>query len=341
MKRVIFFLIIFIFSSSLVFAELTLEEAQEFFANPQKLYEPPDEEFNKRMEEAAKQYPDMADEFTPSEGYHYPAVDIYQFWQKAGIEPEVLTRNTKEFLFGYKPGGPEKFNLRYPEAKLYSSDKLKILQIGSSSGAVTADYQFLVFKKKKDKWVYLDYVYALWENYYEPTLAFLEDDLFYIRQLGGSGTGISEYDNIFYTVDQDKVIRLLVLPSEGHVSGWGMLFNREYSSKMNYSQGVLTLDYTIDVDANTNYYEPKHFKKYKEFPLFKVKRKVVFQKEGNNLKINSKSSQLSKEDLDNLFNGGYDEYYAMFKEEFDKLKESDAKEKEWYKIFVASLKSWD
>jgi hypothetical protein len=289
------------------------------------------------MEELVKKDPSSADIYTPTEGYYYPAVDIYQLWQQAGIEPEVLTRNTEEFLFGYKPGGPEKFNLRYPEAKIYSSDQLKILRIGSSSGAVTADYQFLVFKKKKDKWVYLDYVYALWENYQEPILAFLEDDLFYIRQLGGSGTGISEYDNIFYTVDQDKVIRLLVLPSEGHVSGWGMLFNRGYSSKMNYSQGVLTLDYTIDVDANTNYYEPKHFKKYKEFPLFKVKRKVVFRKDGNNLKINPKRSQLSKEDLDNLFYGGYNEYYVIFRKEFDKLKEGDAKEKEWYKIFIATV----
>jgi hypothetical protein len=339
MKKIILFAAIFILCPSFAFAQLTLKEAQEFISDTQKLYEPSDEEFNKEMEELVKKDPSLADIYTPTEGYYCPAVDIYKLWQKAGIKPEILTKNTDEFLFGYKVGGPKKINLRYPETKLYSTNKLKILRVGSSSGAVTADYQFLVFKKKGDKWVYFDYVYALWENYREPILSFLEDDLFYINLMGGSGTGMIEYRNIFYTVDNDKVVQLLVLPSEGEVRGWGMCFNRKYISEMDYSDGVLTLDYTIDVTANTNYYQPKHFKKYKEFPLFTVKRKVVFQRNENNLKIDPKKSQLSKEDLDNLFYGGYDEYYSMFKQEFDKLKEGDPKEREWYKFFIGSLEN--
>ena len=64
--------------------ELTIKEAEEFFAQPQQLYEPPDEEFNKSMEQSVKEDPSLAEMLTPTKGYYYPAVNIYKIWGKLG-----------------------------------------------------------------------------------------------------------------------------------------------------------------------------------------------------------------------------------------------------------------
>jgi len=331
-------LILFLFSSPVSAANLTLKEAEEFLANVEQLYEPPDEELNKQLEQDRKESPELAESLTPTEGYYYPAVDIYKLWQKAGIEPKPLRKDSNDFLFGYEVGMGEKWNLGYPATKLYSKADFKVLRVSSSSLAVSGDYQFLFFKKKDDKWVYFDYTYALWEKYTEPEITFLDDTLFYINELGCSGSGLVDFINTFYAISDGKVELLLYCPDKGHLVGWGLMFDREYESKMDYSDKVLTIDYTINIDANTNTYEPKEGKRYCEFPLFTTNRKVVFNWDGRNLSVDKEKSQLTIDDLENIFGGGEKEYYAMFQPEFDKAKNGTTEQKEWYQLFMEQVK---
>ncbi|MFH1578435.1 MAG: hypothetical protein ABIC18_05130 [Candidatus Omnitrophota bacterium] len=326
-------LILLLLSSPISAAELTLKEAEDFLANVEQLYEPPDEELNRLSEQAVKESPELAELLTPSEGYYYPAVDIYRLWKKAGIKPKPLWDDSHEFLFGYRVGTEKKWNIPNPEAKLYSNGDFKVLRINSSL-AFSRDYQFLFFKKRKDEWAYFDYTYALFENYTVPEVTFLDDELFYINELGASGTNLVGFINTLYAISDDKVEPLLYCPNEGYLSGWGRMFNLKYESNMDYSDKVLTLNYTIDVDADTYTYEPKEGEGKGEFPLFTANRKVVFNWDGADLSLDKEGSQFSMDELENIFGGGQKEYYAMFQAEFDAAKDGNAEQKEWYGLFM-------
>ena len=116
-----------------------------------------------------------------------------------------------------------------------------------------------------------------------------------------------------------------------------MVFDRDFASKISYSEDTLTMDYTVDVLGNTHYYEPKTGEKYEAFKLFTVGRKSVFVRDNDEFVLSTKDSTFTSDDLDNLFNGGALEYYDMFTQEFNKLQQGDERQQEWYEVFMESV----
>ena len=74
------------------------------------------------------------------------------------------------------------------------------------------------------------------------------------------------------------------------------------------------------------------------FALFTSKKTVLFDWDGKEFKIDEEGSDLSLEDMYDLLNGGYEEYYAIFKEEFENIRHyGNDKQKEWYGMFKDKL----
>ncbi len=72
--------------------------------------------------------------------------------------------------------------------------------------------------------------------------------------------------------------------------------------------------------------------------MFEVKRKVFLKWDGKSLEFDKKKSQLTLSELEFIYNGMGKHYYAMFKEEFDRLKYKGEKEKEWYEEFMKDIR---
>lgn len=292
--------------------KLTLKDALEFFSNTGKLHH-------------------------EEHGNYYPGVDMMKLWQRVGIVPKPQTKDFNEYLFHHKIGKDQTCNLYYPKVELSSKVDLNILRI---TGSIPWDYQYLLFKKVDDEWVYFDHIDLFTQKYQEPGLAYWDEDnnVFSINALAQSGTGLYYYRERFYAIIEGKLKELLVISREGAVNGWGMVFDRKFEPRFNMEkfakENILEIRYIVEVSANTYYYESEIDDIPDEFPLFTTEREVVLNWDGQKFKLNEELTDLTLEDTDNLYLGGYVEYYAMFGQEFDQLKQGDKKEQEWYDIFI-------
>ncbi len=210
MKKIILWVVTVILFPLTVFAGLTLEEAKEFFVQPEKF-----ESIN-----------------FEGEKFYYPAVNIYPLWQKAGITPESAREGSERYLFGYDH--KDEFYLKYPATKLFQEKDYKVMRINSSSSAGPGglDYQYLFFRRKDDQWIYFDNVMAPDEKYSAPELVFLDNSLFYLSRLAGAGTGVARWDYRFFNIKGYQVNELGSFLKRAHVSGWGMIFDRRLNSKV-------------------------------------------------------------------------------------------------------------
>ena len=331
-----------LFIANVSVAQVTIEQVEEFFANPEQYYEPPDEEFNKELVQMREDNPEIAGKLTPTEAYYYPAVDIAKLWQRLGVKTRLkyldsgeYVEEAKGYIFGYPPASPEEHILRYPATKLYEFNNIKVLRVSSSS--FYGDYQYLLFRKEGDRWIYYDHIDIEDDRYGEPEITFLSDSFLIIKTLGSYGTGIINYWNLFYHLTKDEAKRLFSMRSEGERHGWGMLFDYEFRATFNLYGNRLIGDYVIDVSANTHSYEPEITPLHSVFLLFTAKRTIVFDWDGEKLDTNKSESDVSLEDIDNLF-GGCKEYYNIFKREFDQFEHGNNVQQEWYKKFMEQVK---
>ena len=332
-------LLIVLFISTHCYAEtITLQEVEEFFANTQELYEPVDEEFNKELAQMRKDNPAIASRLTPMEAYYYPAVDIAKLWQRLGVTTRLqyvdsgeYIEEAKGYIFGYPSSHQEEHMLKYPATKLYEFNNIKVLRISGAS--IYGDYQYLLFRKEGDRWIYSDHIDIEDDKYGEPEITFLSDSLLIIKTLGSHGTGIISYWNLFYHLTKDEAKRLFSMRSEGERHGWGMLFDFEFRSTFNLYGNRLIGDYVIDVEINTNNYEPTIKPLHPVSPLFTAKRTIVLDWDGEKFDVNKAESDVSLEDIDNFF-GGCKEYYSLFKNEFDQFEHGNNVQQEWYEKFL-------
>jgi hypothetical protein len=298
------FLMMFFQAPDLHAKELTLQEAQDFFNNPESVY---NEQYNE----------------------YYSGVDMLKIWQKAGIEPKSLWESSDEYIFDYKIGKDTDCYIYYPKTEIFSRPGIKALRIGAS---VKWAYQFLVFREVNGEWVYFDHIDLYMEKYQEPEIVFLEDDLFYIKTLAGTGTGVLYYMNIFYKVSDGNIQQILECADEGHVAGWGMIFDRSFDSILSYADSVLRIEYTITASISDVYYEICDIKGEANPELFTIKRYVCFNYDGQALKFDDKKSDISLNDLDILFYGGEKAFYELFKPELDVLEYGLHYQREWIDV---------
>ena len=200
------------------------------------------------------------------------------------------------------------------------------------------NYHFLFFEFKNLDWILFDRIDALRQKYRHPEIVFLSPDLLYYGSLMMSGTGVSYYEYLFYSISAGKLHRVLEIPAQGHVSDWGMPFNREFDSEMEFSNGAIHLDYTIKVTAAASYRgEGIPEENPGGFSLFEASKRVVYSREGDGFQLDQDKSQLTAAELNNLFNGGSSQYYEMFKPEFDRLRNGSPEERRWYEAFTGGL----
>jgi hypothetical protein len=298
-------------------AELTLKQAEDFFASIEQ----------------------VEGYLSPEEKYFSPAVDIYALWQMAGIRPEPLSKGSNEYLFRYPIDKEDTWYLRYPETKLHATENLKVLQIGSSSAVATSDYQFLFFRKKGNDWVYFDNIYALHQKYGEPEIILLDETLFCMIGLVGSGTGVLLYDYNFYSIKDYKINSLFSLPQRGHVSGWGMVLDRSFHSNVDFKNNVLSIEYSIDIFISDMYYQDYGIEDSPEHTLFTAKRSIFFNYDGTTLTLDDLVSQITPDNVKGLFMEAEKGLYLIFKPEFDKLEYGNELERRWFKDFTQRIKN--
>jgi hypothetical protein len=316
MKGVILFVVLLLGCSHNSYSEeFTLEKTERFFAYPKEI----------------------EGRLSSGEKYFSPAVDIYALWQMAGITPEPLSEREKKYLFEYPIVGQDSWYLKYPETKLYASENLKVLRIGSLSRVVTSDYQFLFFRRKGGDWVYFDNIYAVYQKYVAPEMFLTETDLFYTVDLAASGTGALLYNYNFFTINNHRVEKLFSLPQKGHVSGWGMIFDRSFSSDIGFKDNVLSIEYDIVVSMGDIYNYQQGLESDAEQELFAAKRAIFFNYDGVSLKFDEVRSQIHPEDLEKLFPAGEEGFYLMFKDEFDSVEHAGEAKIRWFGEFMRKV----
>lgn len=272
---------------------------------------------------------DKQDIYVEADKTTYQGVDIYKLWERAGIKPYALY-GSDEYLYAYKMGSGNTCYLYYPSVEEHSKGHVKALRV---TGSIPWDYQYYFFRKDNDRWIYFDHMDINGQKYEEPELVFLNDSLLYFKVLAASGT--SNYENIYdiYSIQDDVLKSLCHIPADGWHQGWGSLMGRKFKSRLKYSQNKLSVSYVIDVyayDEDVDYKTGGH-------PLFRVKRKVLLNWDGKELSFDKEKSQITKQNLENLFNGRQTEYYAMFKPDFDNLQYKNKKKRDWYGRFIERI----
>ena len=219
--------------------------------------------------------------------------------------------------------------------KLDFAENYMILRAGN-----WPDYQFLFFEKENNEWVYFDFLNTPGENYSEPEIIFLDRNFLYYKKHALSGTGVSYYLYSIYIISEKKLEHVFDCPANGRVDDWEMLFNREFDSTINYLNHDLNLNYKIKVTAASRFrYETSSETDQENLPLFEVNRKVIFNWDGRYFEIDKTASQLTLKGLDALFNGASEEYYKLFKPEFDNLKNGNPEQQRWYEEFMKETHS--
>ncbi|MBU1864113.1 MAG: hypothetical protein KKH94_10655 [Candidatus Omnitrophica bacterium] len=268
-------------------------------------------------------------------GEYVDGIDLYKLWGLTGITPQQLHEDSDEYLFNFKVGKDDACILYTPKTELFSNDNMKILRLTEN---VQCDYQFFFFVKdpNSEEWLYCDHLDVYYEKYNKPKITFLNDSLFYLTQESASGTGVYYCETAFYLFRNNHIEHLLDIPTEGWVHGWGMAFSRDFKSTGTYTPEQLTVEYTIDISANT-FYTLKRKDLPEEFPLFTAKRTVVFKRDDGNFILDEANSHLNRKDLTDLFMGGAKEYYSMFQKEFDGLEQKNAMLQNWHTVFINEI----
>jgi len=100
-----------------------------------------------------------------------------------------------------------------------------------------------------------------------------------------------------------------------------LLLHRIFDSKISYEDKVLTLRYPIKVRAaDISRGEGLPRDEFHDILLFEVNRTVKFKRMGQTFEMIGVDSYLTMEELDTIFNGASEHYYALFKDEFDIMK---------------------
>lgn len=307
--------ILFLLVASPVYAEqVSFKEVKAYLENTVQLHEPEDKTIN-------------------SEAYDYPAVNIVPLWQKLRIQFAPLRDKDDTYVFGCKPGQQECF-LSYPKVDIIENGQIKIIRISKS---IPWDYQYLFFNRIGDGYFYSDHLEYDMQKYEEPEFSFIENSLFAIKVLSGSGTDTISYTTELFQIAEGKIQELLSFTTRHERQGWGLCFDTTINSRYKYSKGTLTLDFDIKVRMNDNNYESKVKGKLSEQPIIHAKKKVVVFRNPEGFVLEKEKSNTTIDDIEKLHWGGYSDYYDAFKADFDALERSNPKTKEWFEFFKKEL----
>jgi len=303
-------------------AEMTFQEVKTFLEDTRMYHEPPDMELEKWVEDTQKEDPMyLPENIQPDyDGYDYPTVEISKLWEKLGIKEQgKFTIFEKE-----ERQANSVLLLHYPEVEVFERADLKILRVKEGR---TQDYQFFFFKKKGEDFVYVDHFEAEWQKYDNPRVKFYDDKLFSIRISTMHGTGLLAYDDIFFTIENNKLRKLLRIEGEYHHHGGPSFYGTDIVSDIKVNDDMLVLGYSASFKIS-GYYCYYYEAECAEKSLFTAKRKIVYDWDGKTLALNDAESELSPEDA-KAFVKGEGVAPSIFEKEFEKAGQKPEFE-QWY-----------
>jgi hypothetical protein len=189
----------------------------------------------------------------------------------------------------------------------------------------------LVFKNG----VYIGHIEYTTQKYEEPDFVFLEDNIFSIKYLDESGSGMLGYRTDVYKIDDKNwAKKILNYMNQYEREGWRAPDDIYINSKSSYSHGQLKLKYQIKVTQGK---ESEVKGGLSGTPIVQDERTVIYKLVNNGFMVDTKLSDLKPEVLDN-FDAYTKSLYLMYKSEFDRLKRGSKENRQWYDYFIKSVK---
>lgn len=205
------------------------------------------------------------------------------------------------------------------------------------------DWQYLVFRRDGVNWTFLGFADLYQQKYQPPSYRVVrgKDDQSWlvIRALAGSGSGVAAYVDTWHNLVSQGLISVLEYPGRGHVVGWGLPFDREYSSKFLKGREV-DGKYTIEIQFDAKYFDGYNDLEQRRW-LFAVPRKAVFvwNEETRRFNLNPLKSEISEEQIEGLFNDGSDGFLKHNYDELVKLaKYGNSASRSWLTRFLGECK---
>ena len=116
--------------------------------------------------------------------------------------------------------------------------------------------------------------------------------------------------------------------------GWGAPYDIEIGSKSSYGHRQLKVKYHIKVMQG---FVPRVNEEALDQPIVKDNRTIIYRMSENWFIVDTKASDLNPDALDKFDeNPGF--LYLMYKPQFDRLKEWDKEDRQWYDYFLNSCK---
>ena len=260
--------------------------------------------------------------------YMYPAesrlsVDIFPLWNRLGLDLQKGAKDRFTCIFGCMEKDKQCF-LPGPELIYFSRKKIKIIDITKE---FQWDHQYLIFKNG----VYIGHAEYAVQKYEDPTLVFLEDNIFSIKYLDETGSGILGYRRDVYKIDDKNGIKkILNYRDQYEREGWGMPYDISINSKSFYNHDGLKVKYQIKVMQG---FVQGVNEEASDEPFVKDYRTITYKRHGNGFMVDTKASNLKPDTLDKL-DGNTKFLYLMYKSQFDRLIKGDKEDRQWYNYFL-------
>jgi len=161
----------------------------------------------------------------------------------------------------------------------------------------------------------------------------------------GSGTGALLIDEVWYFIgiNGEKIKEVLRYPKEGYVSGWGMTFDRKFSSSYAKEENV---NPAVIVKFNASYTNSNIIElgvpdSDELSELFSISRQAIYiwDHENSIFNLDSGRSQISIEQIDGLYNDGNDEFLKHNYADLKKFaQDRNPAKQQWIKAFLDTCK---
>ena len=256
-----------------------------------------------------------------------PSVDILPLWKRLGLDPQKGAKDRYTCVFGCMENDKQCF-LPGPELIYFSRKKIRVIDITKE---FRWDHQYLIFENG----VYIGHAEYAVQKYEEPTLVFLEDNIFSIKYLDETGSGILGYRTDVYKIDDKNGIKkILNYRDQYERFGWGAPYDISINSKSSYSHDELKVKYQIKVMQG---FVQGVNEEASDEPFVKDHRTITYKRKGNGFIVDAKSSNLKTDTLDKL-DGNMKFLYLMYKSQFDRLRKGDKEDRQWYNYFLKFIK---
>jgi hypothetical protein len=238
-----------------------------------------------------------------------PQKEVAQIWKELGIDSDLELTNSD-------------ITVRAEMIPTWRIPGRQCMAVLCLSDSHLWNWQYLLFTRRWGHWRFVGNIDLAYQKYELPSARFATisptEICMVIRELSCSGTGCLLYEDVWYGWADGCVKELLRYPVEGYVVGWGLPFERKFTTTLNYegfdSDGL----FTVAITVREEFYPKGHFE---EGPCaFSDHRRVVYdwQAVQHRFCLNERESEMTAVQLQGIWDDGAKELltrYARKKQE--------------------------